>query len=272
MHYTFNQVAALWKTCKRPWVKPSTYATYVLLIRCHLEPWFGGKTAIDEACVQAYIQQKLTDGLAPKTVQDTLRVLKMILRHGAKLGAWPPAEFELHFPASAQVKPQVEVLTEREQQRLLNHLQEHFSLRNLGIRICLGSGLRIGELCALRWEDLDVERGVIRVEKTLQRIWLADGAERSNDLLLGPPKTASSRREIPLSRQLLKTLRPLRKVMNAKHFVLSNGPEPLEPRYYRDYYRKLLRQLGIRPLRFHALRHSFATRCIESRCDYKTVS
>ena len=60
--------------------------------------------------------------------------------------------------------------------------------------------------------------------------------------------------------------------MNAKHFVLSNGPEPLEPRYYRDYYRKLLRQLGIRPLRFHALRHSFATRCIESRCDYKTVS
>ena len=96
--------------------------------------------------------------------------------------------------------------------------------------------------------------------------------QRSYTLSVGTPKTLTSLRDIPISRELMKTIRPLRKVMKDDFFVASNAEAPLESRYYRDYFRKLLGELGIPPVRFHALRHSFATRCIENKCDYKTVS
>lgn len=67
-------------------------------------------------------------------------------------------------------------------------------------------------------------------------------------------------------------VKPLKKIVNSSFFVLTNSDKPTEPRTYRNYYKRLLNQLGIPPLKFHGLRHSFATRCIESNCDYKTVS
>ena len=196
----------------------------------------------------------------------------MILRYGEKLGAWPHVEYEVHYPTSAGGIRSPQVLSKPQLTLLQRHLQENFSFRNLGILICLQSGLRIGEVCALQWKDVDVSAGVLHVRKTVQRIWLADGMERENALIVGSPKTVSSVRDVPISRSLMHFLRPLCKVMAPEFYLVSNAPAPLEPRYYRDYFRRILAQLGLPPLRFHALRHSFATRCIEARCDYKAVS
>jgi integrase len=117
-----------------------------------------------------------------------------------------------------------------------------------------------------------MEQGIISVNKTIERIYIVDAEKRHTKLIIDTPKTKNSIREIPLTRDLQKILKPLKRIVNGSHYVLSNDTKPIEPRTYRNHYKQLITSLGIHPLKFHGLRHSFATRCIESNCDYKTVS
>ena len=96
--------------------------------------------------------------------------------------------------------------------------------------------------------------------------------ERHTELLLDTPKTANSIRDIPMSTELLRMIKSINKIVNENYFVISNDEKPIEPRTYRNYYKKLCKKIDIPELKFHGLRHSFATRCIESKADYKTVS
>ena len=271
---SFYDVTALWKADKRRWVKPSTYAVYVQITNKHILPFFGNikLEELSEEVIQRFADGLLAQGLSIHSIRDVLMILKMILRFGEKLSAWPLILYEIHFPTKSMRNTSIPVLTATDQRKLLNYLKENFSFRNLGILICLYSGLRIGEVCALQWKDLDIVTGEIHVTKTVQRIWLSDGEEKLYTLSVGQPKTASSLRDVPICKDLMRIIKPLRKVMADDFYVVSNAASPLEPRYYRDYFRGLLSRVGIPPTRFHALRHSFATRCIESRCDYKTVS
>ena len=271
MIHTFQEVASAWKADKQQWVKKSTYATYLQLTNSHILPWFGDGRSLEESSIQAFANDLLERGLHRKTVRDILIVLRMILRHGTKLAAWPHIEYTVHFPT--QYLPSTPAVLSRSQQlKLLQYLRQHFSFRNLGILICLHSGLRIGEICALQWSDIDIGAGVIHITKTLQRINLHDGQFHEYSLSIGPPKTPSSVRDIPISRDLMALLRPLRRIMADQYFIITNDEKPLETRYFRTYFYHLLDQLGLPKMRFHTLRHSFATRCIESKCDYKTVS
>ena len=267
----FSHVAALWKADKKQYVKKSSYATYCILIRSHLIPEFGERTDIREEDVQAFVNRKLADGLGRKTIRDILMVLKMILRYGDKHGLMEMHPLDIVFPTESG-RQDVEVLTITDQRQLMAYVREHFSFFNLGILICLHAGLRIGELCALQWDDIDVASGVIRVSKTIQRIYMADGREKDSELIIDKPKTRSSVREIPMTRDLLALVRPLKKIVRGDFYVLTNAAAPTEPRRYRSYFTRLLLRLGLPRMRFHGLRHSFATRCIESKCDYKTVS
>jgi len=247
---------------------------YVQITNKHILPFFGRikPEELSEETFQRFADDLLAQGLSIHSIRDVLMILKMILRFGEKISAWPHILYDIHFPTTAQRNLAIPVLSPSDQRKLLNYLKSNFSFRNLGILICLYSGLRIGEVCALQWKDLDVVTGEIHVTKTVQRIWLSDGEEKEYNLSVGLPKTVSSIRNIPLCKDLMKIVRPLRKVMADEFYIISNAAAPLEPRYYRDYFRKLLTKLGIPPTRFHALRHSFATQCIKSKCDYKTVS
>lgn len=268
---TFSKVAAQWKADKKQYVKKSTYAAYCLVIHSHLLPELGEKTDIREEDVQGLVNRKLATGLSHKTVRDILVVLKMILRFGAKHSLIELRQIDIVFPTDRD-RQDVEVLTVGNQRKLMTYVKEHFTFLNLGIFICLNAGLRIGEVCALQWDDIDVASGVIRISKTIQRIYLVDGQEKYTELIIDRPKTKNSIREIPMTRDLLALVRPLKKIVRGDFYVLTNAAEPTEPRTYRTYFNKLQQQLGLPKMRFHGLRHSFATRCIESKCDYKTVS
>lgn len=268
---SFTQIVALWKTDKKQYVKKSTFSAYVLLIENHLLPVFGSLQEIEEQQVQKFVFQKLEQGLSQKSIKDILIVLKMVLKFGAK-NKWISYEpYEIQYPTIRESQ-HVEVLSKTHQKKVMNYIQEHFTFRNLGVYICLSSGMRIGEICALTWEDIDTDNGIIHVRKTIQRIYVIEDGKRRTELLLDTPKTKNSIREIPMSRDLLRMLKPFKKIVNPNFFVLTNDEKPTEPRTYRSYYKNLMKNLEIPEIKFHGLRHSFATRCIEGKCDYKTVS
>jgi integrase len=266
-----SEVISLWKTDKKQYVKKSSFSAYTLLTENHLVPVFGNQCTIEEAEVQQFVFRKIEQGLSHKTIKDILIVLKMVLKFGAKNKWLEYQAFDIQFPTERE-KHDVEVMSRTNQKKVMNYIQEHFTFRNLGIFICLSSGIRIGEVCALTWEDIDTDRGIISVKKTIQRIYVIEDNIRKTEVILDTPKTKNSIREIPMSRDLLRMLKPIKKIVNNSFFILTNDEKPTEPRTYRSYYKNLMRELNMPELKFHGLRHSFATRCIESKCDYKTVS
>ena len=266
---TFEEVAAMWLADKQQYVKRSTYCAYSLLLSNHLKPVFAKEQDVTEELVQAFVLDKLQQGLSRNSVKDMLMVLKMVLKYAAKHGYMPWRRIDINFPTERR-QNEVKTLSRADQRRLMDHIQANFSFMNLGIYICLSAGLRIGELCALTWDDLDTDAGVVCISKTLQRIYMKD--KGSTEVIIGTPKSKNSVREIPLAKELQRFIKPLKKVVNGSFYVLTNSSSPTEPRSYRNHYRRLMQQLDLPLLKFHGLRHSFATRCIESKCDYKTVS
>ena len=268
---TFEEIVVLWQADKKQYVKRSTYSAYSLLVNNHLIPAFAGAYDVTEDMVQSFVFTKLEHGLSQKSIKDILIVLKMILRFAVKQGFMLHREIDVKFPTERE-RQELEVLSRSSQKQIMEYVQSHFTFMNLGIYICLCAGLRIGEVCALVWDDIDVENGVINVSKTIQRIYVIEGGEKHTEVIIDTPKSKNSIREIPIPRDLLKMIKPFKKVVNGRFYVLTNSAQPTEPRTYRNYYKRLMTQLDMPKLKFHGLRHSFATRCIESKCDYKTVS
>lgn len=268
---TIREVSELWKQDKRMFVKSSTIAVYTLHLENHLLPKFGNKKTLQEQEVQDFVLECLRKGLSLKTVKDMLIVLKMVIKFGAKHGWLQYQDWSIKYPTEQKSK-ELEVLSISHQKKLMQYVTDNFTFRNLGIYICLSTGMRIGEICALKWNDIDIGTETIHVNRTIERIYIIEDGERRTELVIGTPKTKNSIRDIPISKELMKLLRPLKKLVNDDYFVITNEEKPTEPRTYRNYYKQLLKQLDIPDLKFHGLRHSFATRCIESQCDYKTVS
>ena len=261
IYKTVREIAAAWK---RPYVKQSTMAAYVLILENHVLPYFGDSDSLHEQAVQAFVLQKLENGLSVKTVKDILIVLKMVMKFGVKNEWMAYYEWDIKYPTTATNK-ELEVLSVANHKKILNYIQSHFTFTGLGIYISLSTGLRIGEICALKWSDINVTDGTITVSRTIERIYIIEGEKKHTELVINTPKTKNSCREIPMSKELLAMIKPLKKVVNEDFYVLTNDERPTEPRTYRNYYNGLMAKLDIP-------KFSFATRCIEAGCDYKTVS
>ena len=266
-----KELIKLWVNDKKMYVKRSTYSAYMLLLENHILPVFGEMENIEEKDIQNFILEKFNMGLNQKSIKDIIIVLKMILKFGFKHKYLEYFDIDIKFPIDHQNKD-LEILSITDHKKIINYLQNNFTFKNLGIYICLSTGIRIGEVCGLKWGDIDINQGIMKIRRSVQRIYVIDGDLRHTEIVIDTPKTKNSIRDIPISLELIKIIKPLKKVVNNDFFVLTNDSQPTEPRTYRSYYEKLLKELDIPKLKFHGLRHSFATRCIESKCDYKTVS
>ena len=271
IHKTIREIAAAWKEYKRPYVKQSTMAAYVLILENHILPTFGEDNSLPEQSVQAFVLHKIESGLSTKSVKDILIVLKMVMKFGVKKEWMTYYEWDIKYPPSSENKV-LDVLSVTNHRKILNHIQSHFTFMGLGIYISLSTGLRIGEICSLKWSDINVTDGILTVNRTIERIYIIEGVKKYTELVINTPKTKNSCREIPMNKELLGMLKPLKKVVNDDYYILTNDERPIEPRTYRNYYKRLMEKLDIPKLKYHGLRHSFATRCIEVGCDYKTVS
>ena len=267
----FEEVAKQWLDDKKKYVRRSTHCAYALLLKNHLLTEFEQMGDLTESAVQEFVIRKMELGMSRRTVESMVMVLKMIVRYAVRNGWIKAEDMNVRFPIERSNRV-VEVLTKDDQRSIMMYLRENFSFMNLGIYISLCAGLRIGEVCALTWDDMDTDAGVINVVRTIQRVYVVEESNKYTEIIVGPPKSRSSMRSVPVSGELMKIIRPLKKVVKGSCYVLTNDERPTEPRTYRNYYNRLMHKLDMPRIRFHGLRHSFATRCIESRCDYKTVS
>lgn len=267
----FQRVCRLWKSEKKRYVKMSTMAAYSLIIQNHLEPRFEKLDDVTPGSVQDLVDSKLKEGLNVTTIKGILIVLKMIIRYSEKHGWISHIILEVRFPTQ-RMNHQVNVLSVGEEQRMLDYLSHHPCQYNLGLQICLFTGMRIGEVCALRWQDIDMISGTIRIRRTVHRVYMIDDGPKRSELTMDYPKTAGSYRDIPLIRDLALILSDYSRDSSGDHFVISGRACPTEPQTMRNHFKKVADELGLSMRRFHGLRHTFATRCVESKCDYKTLS
>ena len=271
---SFADWARQWLASPETELKDSSRVRYTNILNSYLLPTFGGlpPDALSRERVAAYRQELLQSGgkngcgLSPKTVTDILSVLKCVLRYAQDRGA---RTVDLRGLVARQQRKPLRVFSEEEQRRLTAWLVAKPDLCRLGILLSLYTGLRIGELCALRWGDIDLAEGCLCVRATLQRLQTFDENQKTR-IVITPPKSASSLRSIPLPDFLVVVLRPYQRTDAC--FFLTGTPFFVEPRTMENRYKEALRACGIRDATFHACRHSFATRCVELGFDVKSLS
>ena len=214
-------------------------------------------------------------GFSKKSIQDVIICLKNILKVANFLEVAETKNISVIWGTdNSAVKKQVEAYNKEQIKKLVASLEETPSFKNLGLLLTIYSGMRIGEVCALQWKDVNFEEKVVRVNKTIQRIYREEETtgKMKTELLMSTPKTKSSQREIPIVPKLFKMMKDFAKISKPDYFVCSGTTTPLEPRTYRNYYMKKIEEIGLPRLKFHGLRHTFATQLIASKADIKTVS
>lgn len=251
MQKTFEELSQIWSETKRPLVKYSTMCAYRLALQTHLLPHFGQKNKIDEDEVQRFIIHKVELGLAKKSIRDIIAILRSIIKYGARHGLFDGEDWQLYYP-TVETDNRLSVLSINHQRKLMAHLLKEPNSQNIGILLALCTGMRIGEVCALQWTDVDLPHRMLRVSQTVGRIYNCD--LRATEFVLSTPKTKHSFREIPISKQLFEALRVVKK-QSSSAFVVGSLAHAVDPRSYRDNFARLLKRLQIPPITFHGLRH-----------------
>ena len=276
---SLKKVSEEWLLSRHLEVKESTIANYRYILEHYLLPELGRYRTdqLDTERIRRFSGDMEQRKLNPSTIGKALVILGMVKEYAGKQG-YPVAErCEIRIPQKR--KKNISVLTEEEQGRLLGYLLgTECPLRpgiRAGILISLCTGLRIGEVCALKWRDLDMGRGILSVEKTLSRIYMEKEQKgKKTRISISDPKTENSRREIPIPEFLMEELRQIReeRCQSREFYVLTGAPWPMEPRAYSYHFDKVRRELGLEKCNYHMLRHTFATKCVETGFDLKSLS
>lgn len=278
---TMNDICTEWLSMKKLTVKQSTYCKYHYIIRTEILPELGDYPLekLNSSIINSFTSRKLgleedpdRKPLANKTVRDICTILRSIIRYGENEYHTGPLAENTVLPKIK--RENVETLTMIELRRMAKYLMGHPNdARSVGLLLCMYSGMRLGEICALKWEDVDLEKKILHVRHTMQRVTLPDedGIKKTR-IVVDEPKTASSMRIIPISDQIYEIVKNLHNSAEKDAFFLTNTGKFVEPRNYQYFFKRILQKTGIRDVNFHILRHTFATQCVAVGMDIKTLS
>ena len=275
---TYGEVLDLWLHSTKTSIKESTYARYAHLISSHIKPQLGDYklSMLSTEIIEDFIENQLvegrldrTGGLAPKTVIDLLAIIKSTIEYAQYKGF--PVICNLSRLSVKRKDKEMRVLTTSERESLISILMEDMDSFKFGVFLALYTGIRIGELCALQWKDIDFARATLKVRKTIQRIQNTDGhATSKTKIVISEPKSKSSIREIPLSPLVMEI--SWKFATCPEFYVLTGTDRYIEPRTMQNHFKLYVKQSGISDANFHALRHTFATRCVEVGFEIKSLS
>lgn len=270
---TFAELFDLWYADKTAYVKPGTAALYALSWQ-RLEPYIG-RVDIDnfgKVEAKALLAQHVGRGYAAHTIRDRIAVIRQMLKFAsAELGLMvKPIDWGLHMPMTAPKT--LQRYTEAEALRLIRYitnLSAEDMRRDIGVLISVMTGLRIGEVCGLRYGDVDFRGNTIAVRRTVSRIY--NPVTHLEGINIGATKTRAGYRDVPLLPPLKKALRSMYKG-DDDVYIASGTDKPLCPRTLREKYANLQRRLRLPQITFHGLRHTFASMLVEAGGDTKTIS
>ncbi|MFV0504032.1 MAG: tyrosine-type recombinase/integrase [Lachnospirales bacterium] len=275
----YGQYMDEWLEYHKQFIKASTYSLYKIIIENHIKIDLGMYKLkhINNDLIQEFVLQKLQNGrkdnkggLKEKTVRDIVVVIKLSLRYAFDKGIMKNFNMKIIYPKEYDTKKLI-LFNTSEVNILNNYLISKPTEKNIGILLALYSGLRIGELCALKMSDINTNSKCINIDKTLQRVYIRNGFDNGNsEILITSPKTKNSLRVLPIPNFINELLIKLK--ISENKYLLTGTEKYTEPRTYRAYYERLLKKLEIDFKKFHCLRHTFASKCIEIGVDYKTVS
>ncbi len=274
---TFEIISGEWLQVQRPQLKVSSVAKYSNIMQLYLLPRFGKQKicTISRNEVILFSRKLLISGgvrakgLSPKTVNGTLSVMKNIFEYAMREKSINVAEIS-DISVKQPQKP-MRILSRNEQNRLSRYLCDNPTPCYLGILLCLYTGLRIGEICALKWADICVSEQYLYVHQTMQRIQVDGKTGKKTKVIIQTPKSDSSIRKIPIPFEVLQLLLPTMKQGEA--FLLTGMEHNyIEPRSMENHFKAAAKECNIYDVNFHALRHTFATRCVELGFDIKSLS
>ena len=266
---TVRELTAEWLLSISSGIRESTKANYRMKTEKHLFPVFGDRPccSLRAKDVYVFVENKLKSGLSPRYVSDIIVLLKSIFRYASRTYHIHNVLDGITLPKKG--RPEIKIFTNDEQKILERYIGKNQNLTTLGISVSMYMGLRIGELCALKWSDIDFEKRILTVSHTLQRIQTHSDSKRTK-LILSEPKSTSSKREIPIPDCVFKIMETFR---DSEHFyVLSGSRIPIEPRNLQYRFKRILKNADLPSVHFHSLRHLFATNSIALGFDVKTLS
>lgn len=263
---TVKELFEEWLSAVRLKVKSSTFSCYHMKVIKHILPVFGGlvydKLTVDS--VHDFIKTKLNEGLSAKYVGDIIIIFKSMTKYISKIHGYVNRLENVVLPKKE--KNDMKLLSKSEQEKLCHCVLNKSDNTKIGILLSYYAGLRIGEVCGLKWCDIDLNKGILKVQRTVQRIY-ENGSTR---LIMDSPKSKSSERTIPIPDFLIDILK-VHKVSDSV-FVLSGTDKFIEPRTMQNRFKVLLKKANLPSVNYHSLRHMFATNCIEIGFDVKTLS
>lgn len=259
-------------SCKNR-VKSSTLVTYTTALENHIKPFFGGylPANITTETVDVFTNHLLNvKKLSAKSVKDYLVILKSVLKYISRIQGTVNT-VEINMPK--QTQEEMRVLSVEEQNKLILHLLTDMDKYKFGTLFALMTGLRIGEVCALRCGDISINEKTVTVRETMQRVKNLDGGNAKTKIIFTKPKTNSSARVVPLTNTAFELCREHMKQNNPKAFLLTGSVEKyIEPRTLQYKIKKYGAACDIENIHFHTLRHTFATRCVEVGFEIKSLS
>ncbi len=269
MDIYFRDAAKKWLEKIKRENKPSTYVKYTQIYKNHIREPFRDDLVSDltNASVRAKIFQAGGEagGLSDSILKSIYCVLNQVLKYASE--SCPLPFPTLKRPSSGTCARPVQTLSGKEQIKLFSALYHNMDMPKLAVLLCLYTGLRLGELCALKWSDIDSKNRILTVSRTVQRLY-AENHKTKTVLLETEPKSLYSRREIPLSGPVAALLLQFQ---NGGEYVFGKD-KPLEPRTMQNHFKKILKEAGLPDRNFHILRHTFATNCVEKGTDVKSLS